>query len=79
MIVFHLVTLLLAVITVSFARTVIQPNNNILECEECKLGVPYVPVEVIVTPPPENDDCVEGKLDVSAELPPITPAPPPPC
>lgn len=76
---FYLVTLLLALITLSFARTIIiEPSNSVLECEECKTGVPYVPVDVIVTPAPD-DDCVSGNLDVSVPLPPITPAPPPPC
>lgn len=61
----------------SFARTIIQPSN--VECSECQPGVPYVPVDVIVTPPPETDDCADGIIDVSRPLPPITPAPPPPC
>lgn len=73
---FLAVTLLLALITLSFANTIVRPNA---ECTECKNGVPDVPVDIIVTPPPTSDDCAEGRIDVGAPLPPITPAPPPPC
>lgn len=72
---FPVVTLLLALITLSLANPVVRPNND---CEECKGGVPYVPIDYTVTPPPA-DDCAEGIIDVSVPLPPGTPAPPPPC
>lgn len=68
-------TLLLTIIALSFAN-VIRPQN---ECAECVYGVPHVPVDVIVTPPPVDIECAEGIIDVSRPLPPVTPAPPPPC
>ncbi len=69
-------TLLFALITLALANpTNVRPNAD---CEECKDGVPYVPVEVTVTPSPP-DYCAEGSVDESRPPPPVTPAPPPPC
>ncbi|KAJ6641015.1 hypothetical protein Bhyg_05948 [Pseudolycoriella hygida] len=69
-------TLLLGFIAVVVGKPSIRANQ---ECSECKDGVPVgPPVDVIVTPPPA-DDCAEGIVYVPAPLPPITPAPPPPC
>lgn len=66
----------MALITLSFANTIVRPKAD---CEECKDGVPYVPpVDVTVTPSPA-DDCAEGIIDVSGPVPIVTPAPPPPC
>lgn len=72
---FHVVTLLLALITLSLANPIIRPKA---ECSECQDGLPDVPVDFTVTPSP-SDDCADGIIDVSRPLPPVTPAPPPPC
>lgn len=71
-------TILLAIITLSLANT-IRNNQPYADCEECKLGLPYVPVDIVVTPPPSTDDCADGEEYVSRPAPPVTPAPPPPC
>ncbi|KAJ6645564.1 hypothetical protein Bhyg_00770 [Pseudolycoriella hygida] len=74
------VAILLAIITLTVAR----PRNSppvpkVEDCGECADGVPDVPVDDIVTEPPDSEGCLSGEEDVTRDIPPEIITPPPPC